>query len=105
MQSRNEIVLHHIPLVAGRVRRKVFPNLLRRYGDDLIAASVPLLCEKVATYDLRYRDKNGDRKRVPFAAYVWKRIDGFIIDFVRRERDRERREMSDLDLASMASAG
>lgn len=91
-QCRNEIVLRHVPFVASRVRKKVFPNLLRRYADDLIAASVPELCRKVSTYDLRYRDETGRPWPVPFASYIWKRIDGFIIDYVKRETARDRKE-------------
>ena len=75
----------------------MFPRLLHRFSDDLIAASVPILFQKVATYDLRYRDQDGNSKPVPFAAYIWKRIDGFIIDYVKKEIGRERIEMSGFD--------
>ncbi len=91
-KCRNEIVLRHVPFVARRVRKKVFPSLLRRYADELIAASVPELCRKVSTYDLHYRDESGRPWPVPFAAYIWKRIDGFIVDYVKREGARDRRE-------------
>jgi hypothetical protein len=91
-------VLRHVPLVAKRIQRKVFPKLIRRHGEDLIAASVPMLCGKVATYDLCYRDKHGNPRPVPFAAYVWKRIDGFIMDFLKRETARDRKEVSGLEI-------
>lgn len=81
--SADEIVLRHVSFVAFRLRRKVFPGPLIRFGDDLLAAAVVILYEKIVTYDLDYRDRRGRRKRVRFVSYIWKRLDGFIIDFLR----------------------
>jgi hypothetical protein len=36
----------------------------------------------------------GDLKPVKFFSYLWKRIDGFILDFVKEELARERRQVS-----------
>ena len=41
--------------------------------------------KKIKTYDLNYRDKKGNSNPVKFVSYIWKRIDGFIIDFLRKE--------------------
>ena len=60
----------------------VYPALLRRFGDDMLSEGILILHEKVGTYDLEYRDKQGHTKPVRFASYIWKRIDGFIIDFL-----------------------
>jgi hypothetical protein len=46
------------------------------------------------TYNLRYRDKNGVFKPVRFSSYIWKRIDGFILDSLKDEIARERRHVS-----------
>jgi DNA-directed RNA polymerase specialized sigma subunit len=35
--------------------------------------------------NLDYRDKHGNLKPVRFISYIWKRIDGFIIDYLREE--------------------
>ena len=35
--------------------------------------------------DLNYRDKKGNPNPVKFVSYIWKRIDGFIIDSLKRE--------------------
>ena len=43
---------------------------------------------------MRYRDKNGDFKPVRFSSYIWKRIDGFILDSLKKELERERRQKS-----------
>ena len=38
-----------------------------------------------------YRDKKGNFKPVRFSSYIWKRIDGFILDSLKKELERERR--------------
>ena len=45
-------------------------------------------------YDLNYRDKNGNPKPVKFAFYIWKRIDGLIIDSLKKELREERRPLT-----------
>ena len=34
-KSKDEIVLHHLGFLIFRIHKIVFPNLLRRFGDDL----------------------------------------------------------------------
>jgi DNA-directed RNA polymerase specialized sigma subunit len=84
-ECRDEIVMRHLGFVAFRVRRRVYPSLLRRYGEDIFSAAIPILFQKVETYDLRYRDPERRRRPVRFASYIWKRIDGFVIDSIRNE--------------------
>ena len=50
--------------------------------------------DKIKTYNLRYKDKNGDLKPVRFSSYIWKRIDGFILDYLKEELAREKRQVS-----------
>ena len=73
-----------------RIHRKVFPELLRRFGDDLLAEAIPVLYAKVQTYDLAYHDKSGRPKPVKFASYIWKRIDGLILDSLKEELRNDR---------------
>jgi DNA-directed RNA polymerase specialized sigma subunit len=80
-----EIVLRHIGFVAFRLRRKVFPEYLKRFGEDLLSDSLAILYQKVQTYNLEYRDKRGRAKPVKFVSYIWKRIDGHIIDSLKKE--------------------
>lgn len=79
-----ELVLRHIHFVAFRLRRKVSPCLLKRFGEDMLADGILILHEKIGTYDLDYRDQRGRPKPVRFISYIWKRIDGFIIDSLRK---------------------
>ncbi len=51
-----------------------------------------ILYKKVKTYNLRYRDKQGNFKPVRFVSYIWKAIDGFILASLKKEIERERRE-------------
>lgn len=98
--SANELVLRHVGFVMFRLRRKVFPTLLHRHGEDLLSAALPILYQKIQAYDLRYRDKKGRPKPVKFSSYLWKRIDGFIIDSIKKERLKERMELSGLEFST-----
>ncbi len=84
-RSAKEIVLRHIGFVIFRLKRKLFSKYLTRFGEDLLTETIFVLYQKVKTYNLRYYDKNGNFKPVRFTSYIWKRIDGFIIDSVKRE--------------------
>lgn len=89
-KSTEEIVYRHISFVIFRLRRKVFPDYLKRFGEDLLSASIPILYQKIQTYNLAYRDKGGNYKPVKFASYIWKRIDGFILDSLKKEMIEEK---------------
>jgi DNA-directed RNA polymerase specialized sigma subunit len=72
----------------------VIPAYVDRFGEDILSEAVFILYDKIKSYDLGYRDKHGDLKPVKFSSYIWKRIDGFILDSLKRELTRERREAS-----------
>ena len=55
---------------------------------------VLILYDKIQSYDLNYKDKEGNTKPVYFRSYIWKRIYGFIIDYLKKELKRERQEQS-----------
>jgi len=38
------------------------------------------------------KDKEGNKKPVRFVSYIWKRIDGFIVDYLRQEIEKDRLE-------------
>ena len=82
-KSRDELVLRHVGFLKFRIHRKIFPALIRRFGEDLLEESILILCRKIKSYNLDYRDKHGRPHPVKFVSYVWKRIDGFIIDYLR----------------------
>ncbi|MBI3550037.1 MAG: hypothetical protein HY078_13450 [Elusimicrobia bacterium] len=62
--------------------------------------ALPLLLSKIDSYDLEYRDKRGNPKPVRFSSYIWKRVDGFIIDSLKEIRRTETIETA-MDLESM----
>ena len=83
--KRNELVERHIWFVIFRINKTVFSPYRTRFGDDILSQSILILYDKIKTYDLRYKDKNGNSKPVRFSSYIWKRIDGFIIDYLKNE--------------------
>ena len=84
-KSAEEIILRHIGFVIFRIHKRAFPEFLRRFGEDLLLNSIPVLHQKIKTYDLNYCDKHGNPKPVKFASYIWKRIDGLILDSLKKE--------------------
>jgi hypothetical protein len=89
-----ELVLRHISFIIFRIHKKVFPSYASRFGEEILAEAVLILYYKIKTYNLRYRDKNGDLRPVRFSSYIWKRIDGFILDSLKKELERERHHVS-----------
>jgi hypothetical protein len=90
-RSAQELVLRHINFVSFRLHRRVFPHLLRRFGQELLSEAIPILYAKIQTYDLDYLDRQGHPKPVKFVSYIWKRIDGHILDGLKRELAREKK--------------
>ncbi len=83
--STEELVLRHIGFVMFRIRERVYPEYRQRLGEDLLSDAILLLYQKIPAYNLRYRDRTGRPKPVRFSTYIWKRVDGFIIDTINRE--------------------
>lgn len=52
---------------------------------DLLEEAILIVYNKIESYDLGYCDKQGNPHPVRFVSYIWKRIDGFIIDYLREE--------------------
>jgi DNA-directed RNA polymerase specialized sigma subunit len=90
----DELILRYVGFIHFRLHKKAFPAHIARFGEDILAKAVFILYDKIKTYNLRYRDKNGALKPVRFSSYIWKRIDGFILDSLREELVRERKEVS-----------
>jgi DNA-directed RNA polymerase specialized sigma subunit len=84
-KSKDELVLRHIGFLIFRIHKVAFPEYARRFGEDLLTESILIVYKKIKTYDLDYCDKRGNPKHVKFVSYIWKRIDGFIIDSLKKE--------------------
>ena len=83
--KKDELVLRHIGFVIFRIYKIAFPAYRTRFGEDILSQAIFILYDKIKTYNLRYKDKQGNPKPVRFSSYIWKRIDGFIIDYLKRE--------------------
>ena len=84
-KSKNELVLRHVSFVVFRIHKVAFPVFIQRFGEDLLEEAILILYKKIKSYDLNYRDKKGKPNPVKFTSYIWKRIDGFIIDSLKKE--------------------
>ncbi len=84
-KSKNELVLRHISFLIFRIHKVVFPEFIQRFGEDLLEEAILIVYNKIESYDLGYRDKQGNIHPVRFISYIWKRIDGFIIDYLKEE--------------------
>lgn len=84
-KSKDELVLRHISFLIFRIHKIVFPALIQRFGEDLLEETILITYKKIGSYNLDYRDKQGNPHPVKFVSYIWKRIDGFIIDSLKKE--------------------
>ena len=84
-KSKDEIVLRHVGFLIFRIHKIAFPGLIRRFGEDLLEEAILIAYKKIESYDLDYRDMQGNPNPVKFVSYIWKRIDGFIIDYLKKE--------------------
>lgn len=92
-ESKDEIILRHIEFLIFRIRNKVFCRHIQRFGEDLLEEAILIVYKKIESYDLDYRNKQGEPSPVKFASYIWKRIDGFIIDYLKKEIGKEIRPL------------
>ena len=92
-KETDELILRHIGFIAFRIRKKVFYDYRERFGNDILSEAVFILYDKIGSYNLNYKDKHGDFKPVRFSSYIWKRIDGFILDFLQEIRIREEKHI------------
>lgn len=93
-KKREELVLRHVSFIIFRIYKKAFPAYVARYGEDILSEALFILYDKIKTYDLEYKDRQGNLKPVRFSSYIWKRIDGLIIDSVKKEIKKERSQFS-----------
>jgi DNA-directed RNA polymerase specialized sigma subunit len=84
-RSKDELLLRHVKFLIFRIHRIVSSDFLRRFGDDLLAEGILILHAKIHDYDLAYYNKNDEPRPVRFRSYIWKRIDGFTIDYLKKE--------------------
>ena len=89
-EKTEELVLRHISFVIFRIHKRAFPTYVRRFGEDLLLQAIPVLYQKINTYNLRYKDRNGKFKPVRFVSYIWKCIDGMILTSLKREIKNEK---------------
>jgi hypothetical protein len=89
-KQADELVLRHISFVIFRICKITFPKYVQRHGEDILSQSIFMLYEKIGTYNLRYRDKQGSFKPVRFVSYIWKAVDGHILACLKKELKRER---------------
>jgi len=90
-KSKDEIVFRHIGFLIFRIHKITFPAFLRRFGEDLLEEAILITYTKIKSYDLDYRDEQGNPNPVKFISYIWKRIEGFIIDYLKKEINEPKR--------------
>jgi len=84
-KSKDELVLRHVGFLIFRIHKIAFPHLAQRFRDDLLGEAILILYAKIKSYDLNYCDEKGNPHPVKFTSYIWKRIDGFILDTLKKE--------------------
>ena len=54
-KSKDELVLRHISFLIFRINKVVFPEFIRRFGEDLLEEAILIVYNKIESYDLDYR--------------------------------------------------
>jgi len=90
-KSKDEIVLRHISFLIFLIHKVAFPALIQRFGEDLLGEAILITHKKIESYDLDYCDEQSNPNPVKFVSYIWKRIDGFIIDYLKKEINEPKR--------------
>jgi DNA-directed RNA polymerase specialized sigma subunit len=93
-KATDELILRHISFISFRINKKVFSDYRERFGNDILSEAVFILYDKIGTYNLNYKDKQGNFKPVRFTSYIWKRVDGFILDFLKEVSIREKKQIA-----------
>jgi len=88
--KKNELVERHIWFVIFRINKIAFSPYRTRFGEDILCEAIFILYDQIKPYHLEYNDKSGNPKPVRFSSYIWKRIDGFIIDYIQTELAKEK---------------
>ena len=89
-KEADELVLRHIGFVIFRICRRTFSPYVKRFGEDLLSQVISTLYGKIRTYNLRYKDKSGNFKPVRFVSYIWKHVDGLVLQSLKKELLNER---------------
>ena len=89
-KAADELVLRHVGFVIFRIHKRAFPAYVKRFGEDILSQAISVLYSKIKTYNLRYYDRKGKFKPVRFSSYIWKRIDGLILDALKKEIQSEK---------------
>ena len=54
----------------------------------MLEEAILIIYKKIESYNLDYHDKQGNPNPVKFVSYIWKRIDGFIVDYLKKEMNK-----------------
>jgi len=84
-KSKDELILRHISFLIFRIYKVAFHEFIQRFGEDLLEEAILIVYNKIESYNLDYCDKHGNPHPVKFVSYIWKRIDGFIVDYLKEE--------------------
>lgn len=69
-KSKDEIVFRHIGFLIFRIHKIAFPALIQRFGEDLLEEAILISYNKIESYNLDYRDKQGNPNPVKFVSYI-----------------------------------
>ena len=56
----DELILRHIGFVIFRIHRIIFPIYQDRFSEDILSQIIFILYDKIQSYDLKYKGKEGN---------------------------------------------
>ncbi len=59
-RPQDELILCLVGFFIFRIHKRVFLHLIHRFGEDLLEEAILIAYKKIESYDLDYRDKQGN---------------------------------------------
>jgi hypothetical protein len=77
------LLLHQVGYFVFRIRTALYPSVVREFGEDILQECLLWTPQKIRSYNLRYRNREGIFQPVLLRSYIWKGITGVIFQYVR----------------------
>lgn len=86
-KAQEELLFHLIGFFLYRIKRTLYPSVVKRFGEDLLQDCLVLALKNIQSYDLKYRNRNGILQPLHLSTYMWKGITGLMFSQVKKRKE------------------
>jgi hypothetical protein len=84
--ARQKLLLHQTGFFLFRIHTTLYYSIIKRYGEDIFQDCMLFALEKIQSYRLRFKNKDGVFTPVHFSTYLWKGVTGVMMNAIKREK-------------------